>query len=75
MFAAALGDEKKTKKKSKKLFDSSKLKCLVCESLVDEFKYEISKVDPRKMVETGTFRVDGKGEQAKTSVNGFEVLN
>lgn len=74
LFEIVIGDnsQKKAKKKSSsksKLFDSSKLKCLVCQSLVDEFKYAIGKVDPRKMVETGTFRVDGKGEQAKTSVS------
>jgi len=66
------GDTPKKNKRSSsgksKLFDSSTLKCLVCQSMVDEFKYSIDKVDPRKTIETGSFRVDGNGEQAKISV-------
>ncbi len=71
-FSSAFCKDGKKKKestpKSKDIFDSATIKCLVCKSVVDEFKYSIAKVDPKKMVESGTFRVDGNGVQAKTSV-------
>jgi hypothetical protein len=75
------GAEKSKKKKSNKksdsskkvpdskMFDSSTLKCLVCRAIVDEFKSEIYKVDPKKMIDTGTFRVNEKGEQARSIVS------
>ena len=82
--------KKKTKKAKKsesskkgpesKMFDSATLKCLVCQAAVEEFKYEIFKVDPKKMIDTGTFRVNEKGEQARSIVSisltiGTGVLN
>jgi hypothetical protein len=57
------------KKKKKNLFDSGTLKCLVCQSVVDEFVYAIGKVDPRKKSETGTFRLNGDGEQKRSAVS------
>lgn len=35
----------------------------VCRALVDEVNYGISLVDPKKTVQVGSFRVDGKGDQ------------
>ncbi|TRY68240.1 hypothetical protein TCAL_05092 [Tigriopus californicus] len=69
---------KKKKKKSTKnsanadvdLFDSKTMKCLVCQSLTDEFLTAIHKIDPKKMVDIGTFRINDKGEQ-KRSVTPF----
>lgn len=73
--SSTVGKDDKKKKvsspKSKELFDSVTIKCLVCKSVVDEFKYSIAKIDPKKMIESGTFRVDGNGVQAKTSVRKF----
>ena len=68
------GRSKKGKKKSKKsksdkdLFDSSTLKCLVCQGLTDEFQAAIHKIDPKKMIDTGTFRVNDKGEQKRSVI-------
>jgi len=63
---------KKTKKKSKaasgknKGFDSKTLKCLVCRAVVDEFESAIYKVDPKKMVEGGSYRLSSDGSQKGT---------
>ena len=51
-----------------KMFDSLTLKCLVCRSLVDEFESEIYRVDPKKMIDTGTFRINGNGDQSRSIV-------
>lgn len=37
--------------------------CAVCRALVDEVNYSISKVDPKKKIQVGSFRVDSKGNQ------------
>ena len=75
--------KKKSAKKSKKtgtdgqkppeskMFDSATLKCLVCRSVLEEFRAEIFKVDPKKMIDTGTFRVNDKGVQARSVVSLF----
>jgi len=69
-----LGAKKKKKSKSKapqddsKMFDSKTLKCLVCKNVVDEFEAAIWRVDPKKMIDTGTFRVDNKGSQARSII-------
>lgn len=39
------------------------LYCAVCRAMVDEVNYAISKVDPKKKVQVGSFRVDSKGNQ------------
>ena len=78
--AAKKKTKTKTKTKTKKskessgglLFNSETLKCLVCESLAEEFKAEIQKIDPKKMVSTGTFRVDGQGNQDRSVVRSNE---
>eukprot|EP00095_Tigriopus_kingsejongensis_P009227 maker-scaffold851_size88925-snap-gene-0.21 protein:Tk09227 transcript:maker-scaffold851_size88925-snap-gene-0.21-mRNA-1 annotation:"canopy homolog 2 precursor" len=67
----AKGKKKKNKSKGKSssepnLFNSKTLKCLVCQSLMDEFASAIYKVDPKKMVDTGTFRINGKGDQKRS---------
>ena len=79
--AGAEKAKKKSGKKSKKaeteaqkppeskMFDSATLKCLVCRSVLDEFRAEIFKVDPKKMIDTGTFRINDKGEQARSIVS------
>ncbi len=74
--SAAEKSKKKVSKKSKKseplpeskMFDSATLKCLVCRSVIEEFRAEIFKVDPKKMIDTGTFRVNDKGIQARSIV-------
>jgi hypothetical protein len=74
--SAAEKSKKKSKKAKKsepipdsKMFDSATLKCLVCRSVIDEFRAEILKVDPKKMIDTGTFRINDKGEQARSIVS------
>ena len=69
---------KKKKKSAKKqpvddskMFDSKTLKCLVCQNLVNEFEAAIFKVDPKKVIDTGTWRVSEKGEQKRQIVRKF----
>ena len=79
--------KKKNKSKTKKtpeevlkqdqsLFDSKTLKCLVCKNVIDEFEAAIYKVDPKKMVDTGTFRLNENGEQKRqvVSIHIFYIL-
>ncbi|KAK6179825.1 hypothetical protein SNE40_012096 [Patella caerulea] len=40
------------------------LYCAVCRALVDEIKWSISQVDPKKTIQVGSFRVDTNGNQA-----------
>ena len=69
--------KKKTKKSSNpapddsKMFDSKTLKCLVCENVVTEFEAAIWRIDPKKMIDTGTFRVNEKGVQQRQIVSDF----
>ena len=35
----------------------------VCRAIVDEVSYSIGKVDPKKTIQVGSFRVDSKGNQ------------
>ena len=73
----ALAKKKKKAKKEKpivpaddsKMFDSKTLKCLVCQNVVKEFEAAIFKVDPKKVIDTGTFRVNEKGEQKRQVVS------
>ena len=51
------------------MFDSKTLKCLVCQNVVKEFEAAIFKVDPKKVIDTGTFRVNEKGEQKRQVVS------
>ena len=68
----------KKKKKSKgkanlkddtKMFDSKTLKCLVCKNVIDELEAAIYKIDPKKVIDTGTYRVNEKGENKKKIVS------
>ena len=76
-FMATSGVDAKKKKKSKvaapvddaKMFDSKTLKCLVCRNLMNEFDAAIYKIDPKKVIDTGTYRVNEKGERAKKIVS------
>ncbi|XP_014272186.1 protein seele [Halyomorpha halys] len=43
--------------------DPKELKCLVCQKLVDLMEQDIDKVDPKKKVDVGSFRIDHKGDQ------------
>ena len=47
----------------KEMFGSKSLKCLVCQKMVEEFEYAISKVDPKKKISSGTFRINSNGKQ------------
>jgi len=66
-FSHSLG-KKKSKKGGTGMFSPENLKCLVCKSLVDEIEHRINKVDPRKKVEVGTFRLNGDGEQKRNLI-------
>jgi len=68
LLLSAVLSAKKKKQKKENLFSSERLKCLVCKSLVEELDAAISKVDPRKKIETGSFRLDGAGSQTKTLI-------
>jgi len=62
------GKKKSKKKGGTEMFSSETLKCLVCQSLVDEINHAIDKVDPKKKIETGTFRLNGDGTQNRVIV-------
>ncbi|KAJ8412223.1 hypothetical protein AAFF_G00144900 [Aldrovandia affinis] len=40
------------------------MKCGACRALVDEMEWAISQVDPRKMIQTGSFRINPDGSQS-----------
>ncbi|XP_063071138.1 protein canopy homolog 2 isoform X1 [Engraulis encrasicolus] len=40
------------------------MKCGACRALVDEMEWEISQVDPKKMIQTGSFRINPDGSQS-----------
>jgi len=68
--ASAAKKKKKTKKSSapkddSKMFDPKTLKCLVCQNVIQEFEAAIWRIDPKKMIDTGTFRINEKGEQKR----------
>ena len=65
----ALSEGKKKKKEN--LFTSENLKCLVCKAVVEEVSAAINKVDPKKKIETGTFRLSPDGSQEKTVVSAY----
>ena len=61
-------------KQDQGLFDSKTLKCLVCKNVIDEFEAAIYKVDPKKMVDTGTFRLNENGEQKRQVVSTYAIF-
>ncbi len=40
----------------------------MCKNLVEEFLSAVHRVDPKKMVDTGTFRIDAEGKQKRSIV-------
>ncbi|XP_062842455.1 protein canopy homolog 2 [Trichomycterus rosablanca] len=43
---------------------SQDIKCGACRALVDEMEWAISQVDPKKMIQTGSFRINPDGSQS-----------
>merc|ERR1719242_826016 len=60
-----LGKKKKSKKNGKTKFDSKTLKCLVCRATVSEYAWAVLRVDPKKMVDTGSWRIDENGQNKR----------
>jgi len=52
-------------KAKNKLFSSAKLKCLVCQNMVDEFEWAFSQTDPKKVVDVGSNRILPSGDTDK----------
>ncbi|XP_057703146.1 protein canopy homolog 2 [Corythoichthys intestinalis] len=44
------------------------IRCGACRALVDEMEWAISQVDPRKMIQTGSFRINPDGSQSVREV-------
>ncbi|XP_071766967.2 protein canopy homolog 2 [Centroberyx gerrardi] len=40
------------------------IKCGACRALVDEMEWAISQIDPKKMIQTGSFRINPDGSQS-----------
>ncbi|XP_035376307.1 protein canopy homolog 2 [Electrophorus electricus] len=47
---------------------SQDIKCGACRALVDEMEWAISQVDPKKMIQTGSFRINPDGSQSVKEV-------
>uniref|UniRef100_A0AAY5L0T5 DUF3456 domain-containing protein n=1 Tax=Esox lucius TaxID=8010 RepID=A0AAY5L0T5_ESOLU len=47
---------------------SQDLKCGACRAMVDEMEWAISQVDPKKMIQTGSFRINPDGSQSVKEV-------
>ncbi|XP_066527352.1 protein canopy homolog 2 [Hoplias malabaricus] len=47
---------------------SQDIKCGACRALVDEMDWAISQVDPKKMIQTGSFRINPDGSQSVKEV-------
>jgi len=62
--------KKKTKKakKAAAAFDSKTLKCLICRAVVSEYEAAILKVDPKKVVDSGSHRVGPDGSTGTVKV-------
>lgn len=44
------------------------VKCGACRALVDEMEWEISQIDPKKTIQTGSFRINPDGSQSVREV-------
>lgn len=44
------------------------LYCGACKAIVDEVEYSISQIDPKKMIDVGSFRLDPNGKQRSVKV-------
>lgn len=40
-----------------------------CRALVDEMEWDISQIDPKKMIQTGSFRINPDGSQSIKEVS------
>ena len=69
-----LGKKKKSKKNGKAKFDSKTLKCLVCRATVSEYAWAVLRVDPKKMIDTGSWRIDEKGQNKRQIVSDFLLI-
>ncbi|MCJ8744658.1 hypothetical protein PDJAM_G00121260 [Pangasius djambal] len=47
---------------------SQDIKCGACRALVDEMEWAVSQVDPKKMIKTGSFRINPDGSQSTKDV-------
>ncbi|KAI5093253.1 protein canopy-like 2 precursor [Silurus meridionalis] len=47
---------------------SQDIKCGACRALVDEMEWAIAQVDPKKMIQTGSFRINPDGSQSTKDV-------
>jgi uncharacterized membrane protein YsdA (DUF1294 family) len=69
--------KKKSKKSGKETgkikFDSKLLKCLVCRATVNEFAWAVLRVDPKKMTDTGAWRIDEKGNNKRHVVSKYYI--
>lgn len=45
-----------------------------CRALVDEMEWAISQTDPKKMIQTGSFRINPDGTQSVREVISFVFL-
>lgn len=48
--------------------DTLQLKCQVCRRLVEDIQLNVSSVDPLHVVPAANFRLDGNGDQSKSTV-------
>ena len=69
-----LGKKKKSKKGGKVKFDSKTLKCLVCRATVSEYAWAVLRVDPKKMIDTGSWRIDEKGQNKRQVVSKYNCI-
>ncbi len=47
----------------KEMFGSKSLRCLVCKALVEEFEYAVRSADPKRKIESGSFRLRPDGQR------------
>ncbi|XP_053695439.1 protein seele-like [Sabethes cyaneus] len=45
--------------------DSKEVKCLVCKATMNEMELAVSKVDPKKKIDVGDYRLDATGDSKK----------
>ncbi|XP_034243454.1 protein seele [Thrips palmi] len=46
----------------------SNLRCLICEQIVQDLQIEINKIDPKKKVEVGNYRLDAEGNSKQNLI-------
>jgi len=55
--------------------DHQESMCHVCRAVVEEIENEIKKVDPRKTIEVGSYRIDATGDQKKKVPYAFSEMH